>query len=313
MISCAGLCRLRTYQTCVGISRQVGGGRRDALTRVLASSQWRVSQVMRCGLQTALTLAAGTPQPCWRILDDVLLPKATRKTMRAAYGDDDDVHDNTIRCLRGVVLCWTNGVIKIPVAWALWQKQGCADLTETQTQFRTKHPVGRLFVYVVQRQGLPFDVLVCDSWSAGTEHLAWYQRRGIRCGTATKHNRVLRRLAVPLEYRPRRPRTTTDVWGTTTPAQVAAQHPYSRDDHASSAMACRTRRWELLRDGFEGFVSRVCINNANHHAGVHRDGHTGREDAAGPEHVSPHQCHRLRGGRDRDLVSPEIGRGGHVP
>ena len=151
VIYCAGLCLLRTYQTCLGITRQLGGCSHDALTRLLASSQWRVSQVMLCCLQTALSLAAGTAQPCWLILDDVLLPKAASKKMAAAYWDDDYVHDKNIRCLRVVVLCWTNGVIKIPVAWALWHKEGSAYLVETGTKFRTKNQLGRLFVSMVQQ------------------------------------------------------------------------------------------------------------------------------------------------------------------
>ena len=227
VIYCAGLCLLRKYQTCLGISRQLGGCSHDALNRLLVNSPWSVSQLMLCCLQTALTLAAGTPQPGWLVLGDVVLSKATSKKMVAAYWDYDYVRDKNIRCLRVVVLCWTNGLIKIPVAWALWHKKGCSYLTETGTTFRTKNQLGRLLVYVVQRKGLPFDFLLFDSWYAGTEHLAWYHRRGIRFVTATKNNRILRLPAVPLSQCPRRPRKTTEVWATITPAPLAAQSPHS--------------------------------------------------------------------------------------
>jgi hypothetical protein len=139
VIYCAGLCVLRKYQTCWGISRQVGGCRHDALNRLLQNTTWTVGQVMVVCLQTALTLATGTPQPCWLILDDVILSKSTSKKMLAAYWDDDYVQDKHIRCLRVVVLCWTNGLITIPVAWALWHKEGSAYLVETGTKFRTKN------------------------------------------------------------------------------------------------------------------------------------------------------------------------------
>jgi hypothetical protein len=104
-------------------------------------------------------------------------------------------------------------------------------------------------------------MLVFDSWYAGTEHLAWYQHRGIRFVTATKNNRAVRLLAFPLAQRPQRPRQTTEWWRTTTPFRLAQQYPHSRAYHYSAAIDCRTRRWEITLEGFEGFLSLVCIKN----------------------------------------------------
>lgn len=261
VIYCAGLCVLRKYQTCLGISRQMGGCSHDALNRLINSTKWSASQLMILCLQTALTLAAGTPQPCWLILDDVILPKTASKKMLAAYWDYDYVHDKNIRCLRVVVLCWTNGIIKIPVAWALWHKRGCAYLKETKKKFRTKNELARLLVYVVQRKGLPFDYLVFDSWYAGVEHLAWYHKRGILFVTATKNNRNVRLLWCLLSQRPLRVRKDTQRWMTSTPHKLAQQHPHTREYHYYPAIGCRTRRWKITLEGFPDILSLVCIKD----------------------------------------------------
>ena len=261
VIYCAGLCLLRKYQTSLGIARQLGGCSHDALTRLMQSTQWTVRQLMLSCVQIALTIASGTPQPCWLILDDVILPKSSSKKMRAAYWDYDYVHDRNIRCLRVVVVCWTNGLITIPVAWALWHKKGCAYLQETGKRFRTKNELARLLVYGLVRKGLPFDFLLFDSWYAGAEHLRWYHRRGIHFVTALKNNRTVRLLGVPLSQRPQRIRKDTPVWTTSTPYQLAGEHPASRDYHYYPALGCRTRRWEITLEGFQDVLSLVCIKN----------------------------------------------------
>lgn len=261
VIYCAGLCVLHKYQTCFGISRQLGGCSHDALNRLMNSTQWTASQLMLLCLQTALTVACGSVQPCWLIIDDVILPKASSKKMMAAYWDYDYVHDKNIRCLRVVVLCWTNGILKIPVAWTLWHKKGCAYLVEKKKKFRTKNELARLLVYVVRRKGLPFDYLLFDSWYAGVEHLRWYHTHGIRFVTATQNNRTLRLLWCLLSDRPLRPRKNTHYWSTTTPHQLSQQYPDSRQYHYFSAIDCRTRRWEIGLEGFPEILSLVCIKD----------------------------------------------------
>lgn len=261
IIYCAGLCVLRKYNTCFGIARQLGGCSHDALNRLFKSNQWRASQLMLMCLQTALMVASGTPWSCWLIIDDVILPKASSKKMQAAYWDYDYVHEKNIRCLRVVVVCWTNGLIKIPVAWALWHKKESSYLKETHKKFRTKNQLARLLVYGLLRKGLSFDFLLFDSWYAGTEHLLWYHRHGIRFVTAIKNNRNVRLLWVPLSQRPLRPRKNTSLWVTTNPYQLAQEHPHTRDYHYYPAIDCRTRRWEITLEGFSDSLSLVCIKN----------------------------------------------------
>lgn len=261
LVYVAGLCTLRKYQTCLGINRQLGGCSHDALSRFLQAGTFQASTLMMVCLQTAISLASGLPQPCWLIIDDVILSKAASRKMAAAYWDYDYVHEKHIRCLRVVVLCWSNGLIKIPVAFALWHKKGCAYLSDTHTKFRTKNELAQLLVYRVKRSGLPFDFLLFDSWYAAGKQMAWYHRHGIAFVTAIKNNRRLRLLSMPLDKRPRRPWKTTERWDTKSPKELVAPYPDSRDYHYYPAIRCRTRRSLVMLEDFDGFLSLVCVKN----------------------------------------------------
>jgi SRSO17 transposase len=262
LLYCAGLCLLHKHQTCLGIARQLGGCSHDALTRVLHSAQWTACQLMASCLQVAIHLAsAGDASSCWLILDDVILPKGASKQILAAYWDHDYVHQKNIRCVRVVVLCWTNGLVKIPIFFLLWHKKGSLYLKEHHQRYRTKNELARILVYLALRKGVPFQYLLFDSWYAGTAHLKWYARRGIRFVTATKNTRKVRLLSVPLAMRPPRPRKNTKVWVEKSPSQLAQEYPHTRAYHYYPAIHCRTRRWEITIKGYPDFLSLVCIKN----------------------------------------------------
>ena len=200
IIYCGGLCFLRKHQTCLGIATHLGGASHDALHRLLGKGMEIATLLMTTCLSLATHLATGGP--CWLILDDVILPKEYSKKMVAAYFDYDYVHDRHIRCLRVVVLCWTNGLIKIPVAFALWHKKGCAYLQETGRKFRTKNQLARLLVWKVVRKGLPFDYLVFDCWYASAKNLRFFHRLGLPFVGAVRFNRKLRLPSFPLSEAP---------------------------------------------------------------------------------------------------------------
>ena len=262
IIYCAGLCLLHKHPTCLGIARQLGGCSHDALTRVLNSAQWTAFQLMASCLQVAIHLvSAGDAPSCWLILDDVILPKAASKKILAAYWDHDYIHKKNLRCVRVVVLCWTNGLVKIPLFFLLWHKKACPYLKEHTQRYRTKNELARSLVYLALRKGVPFQYLLFDSWYAGTAHLTWYARRGIRFVTATKNTRKVRLLSVPLAMRPPRPRKNTKVWVEKSPSELAQEHPHARAYHYYPAIHCRTRRWEITMKGYPGFLSLVCIKN----------------------------------------------------
>ena len=170
-----GLCLLRKHQTCASIAKKVGGSSHDGLTRFLNGGKKLGLLLMLGCFQVALHCCS--VGACWLILDDVIIPKSHAKKMFAAYWDYDYVEEKNIRCLRVVVLCWTNGYVKIPVAFALWHKEGCAYLQKTGGKFRTKNQLARILIWKVRRQGLRFDFLTFDSWYASADNLKAFQSR----------------------------------------------------------------------------------------------------------------------------------------
>lgn len=261
VIYCAGLCFCQKHQTALGIAREIGGCSHDALTRMLNSSTWTAAQLMTFCFQAAMSIATASPSPCWLILDDVILPKKNTTKIMAAYWDHDYVNNQNIPCIRVVVLCWTNGLIKIPVSFLLWHKKTSIYLKETGQKYRTKNELARIMVYLAIRNNLPFDFLLFDSWYAGVKHLKWYHDHGILFVTATKNNRKFRLLEVSLGMRPQRIHKNTEVWHEKSPKQLAGEHPHTRDYHYYSAIKCRTRRWEVCLKGFPSILSLICIKN----------------------------------------------------
>ena len=261
VIYCAGLSFCQDHQTALGISRELGGCSHDALTRMLNSNTWTSGQLMIFCFQLAMSVATGSPGLSWLILDDVILPKKNTKKIIAAHWDHDYVNGKNIPCVRVVVLCWTNGIIKIPVSFLLWHKKNSIYLEENNKKYRTKNELARIMVYLASRNNLRFDYLLFDSWYAGAEHLKWYHEHGILFVTAIKNNRKVRLLDVPLDMKPKRIHKKTPVWVEKSPKQFAGEHPHSRDYHYYSAIKSRTRRWEVTMKGFPGFLSLICIKN----------------------------------------------------
>ena len=263
IVYCTGLCLLRKHQTCRGMAQRVGGASHDALTRLLNHGPSFVAIVMMHCVQTALQLSSGWMGPCWLILDDVILPKPYAKQMFAAYFDYDHVADRPVRCLRVVVLCWTNGWIKVPVAFALWHKRGGAYLEETGHKFRTKNQLARILVWQVHRRGLPFDYVVFDSWYTSAENLIAFHRWGLAFVGALKSNRTLRQIAFPLDEAPKtkKKNRTHPLWKEMSATQWAGQYPHSRDYHRYDQIACRARRWCVFVKDVDFVLTLVCIKN----------------------------------------------------
>jgi len=263
IVYCTGLCLLRKHLTCRGIAHRVGGASHDSLTRLLNQGPSFVSLLMMHCVQTALQVSSGWMGPCWLILDDVLIPKPQARKMVAAYFDYDHVEDRTIRCLRVVVLCWTTGWIKIPVAFALWHKKDCPYLQTTGHKFRTKNQLARLLVWKVLRRQLRFDFLAFDSWYASAENLVAFHRWGIVFVGALKANRTLRQTAFPLAEAPRTKKSPRKhpLWKEKSATQWAAQYPHSRDYHHYTQIPCRARRWPVFVKEVPFLLTLVCIKN----------------------------------------------------
>lgn len=261
VIYCTGLCLLRKHQTCANIAKKIGGSSHDGLTRFLNGGKIVIGHLMLSCLQMALPLCS--VGVCWLILDDVIIPKPYAKKMFAAYFDYDHVEEKNIRCLRVVVLCWTNGLIKIPVAFELWHKKGCAYLEATKTKFRTKNQLARILVWKVKRRGLHFDFLTFDSWYASAENLKTFHRWGLLFVCAIKSNRNLARVSFPLLEAPRTKKKNRKhpLWKEIKATQLAGAYPHSRDYKRYEKLGCRARRWPICIVGVPTPLTLVCIKN----------------------------------------------------
>ena len=155
LVSCvmmiAGLCVLAKQPTARAIAAQLGVVSHDSLTRLLTRGVVTATLLMNALLQQALLLSSGMVLPSCLVLDDVLIPKPFSRWIAGAYWDWDHADRRTVFGHRLVVVLWTNGVVVIPVAFALWHKRHSAYfLTETATFARqeyeallTQHPAMR--------------------------------------------------------------------------------------------------------------------------------------------------------------------------
>ena len=261
VIYCTGLCLLRKHQTCANIADKIGGPSHDGLTRFLNGGKEVIPLLMLGCFQIALYFCQ--VGPCWLILDDVIIPKPYAKKMFAAYFDYDHVEEKNVRCLRVVVLCWTNGYIKIPVAFALWHKKGGAYLEVSKTRFRTKNQLARILVWKVKRSRLRFDFLTFDSWYASAENLETFHRWGIFFVCAIKCNRDLGLPSFPLSEAPHTKKKDRKhlLWKTRKPTQYASTYPHSRDYKYYRKVRCRARRWPVFIPEVPTCLTLVCIKN----------------------------------------------------
>jgi hypothetical protein len=188
----AGLCCLARKPTARAIAANLGGVSHDALTRFLNHASWNASTLMMALFDHAVALSGGiVTGQSWLILDDVLIPKPFAKVIAGAYWDWDHCDKRNVFGHRVVVLLWTNGVMLIPVAFALWHKKDCAYLKEEGRRYRTKNDLARCLVYLVKRRGLPFDYLTFDAWYAGADNLNFFNRLKVTYYGAVQSNRTL--------------------------------------------------------------------------------------------------------------------------
>jgi SRSO17 transposase len=192
VVFAAGLCCLAKKPTARAVAANLGGVSHDALTRFLNHASWNAAILMVVLLDHAIVLAGGiVTGQSWLILDDVLIPKPFAKVIAGAYWDWDHCDKRNVFGHRVVVLLWTNGVMLIPVAFALWHKKNSAYLKETERAYRTKNDLARCLVYMVKRRGLPFDYLTFDAWYAGVDNLNFFNRLKVTYYAAVKSNRTL--------------------------------------------------------------------------------------------------------------------------
>jgi hypothetical protein len=157
-----------------GIADTVGFVSHDSLRRVLAHKSYNASLMMVTLLNYALEVAAQTILPSWLILDDVLIDKRYARKVESAYWDYDYVNRRNTFCIRLVYLVWTNGLIKLPVAFIPWHKEGSSYLQAKEQRYRTKNELARILVYKITRSSLRFNYLTFDNWYSSRENLRFF-------------------------------------------------------------------------------------------------------------------------------------------
>jgi hypothetical protein len=169
-----GLMSLAKYPTLHGIAKALGVRSHDTLRNAFLSKTWKASVVMAALVQFALLQAVGLPGN-WGILilDDVIIPKRYAKHLPYVYWDYDHVTERKIRCLRVVMLVWTNGLLKIPVGFKIWHKAGAVYWQTQEGPYQTKHDLARELLVEAQQAHIPFEYLAFDSWYASKEHIRW--------------------------------------------------------------------------------------------------------------------------------------------
>jgi hypothetical protein len=237
-----GLSAKDKNQTCLGIAKYFGLVSHDALTRMFTDQRWTAMMLLAQLLSYAVKVASGNTMPCWLVLDDVIIPKKYARKMPCASYDYDYVEEKTIRCLRAVVLVWTNGAVLVPVAFCLWQKKTSAAVLEGKHKYRTKNELARLLIEYVVGKGLKFDFLAFDCWYASAENLAFFDSLGIAFVCAVKTNRKVR-LPVEAETTLTHRRGRRKQYLLKLCTDFSEAYPDSRSWHYYERVGARARKW----------------------------------------------------------------------
>jgi hypothetical protein len=260
LVFLTGICIRDKNQTSHGIAKFFGLKSHDALTKMLSHKSWSASLLMLQLLDEAIRISLGSVTQSWLILDDVILPKRRSQNTDGVYWDWDYVNRQHILCMRLVVLAWTNGTIRIPLAFACYHKKGGHYLKKHQKKFRTKNQLARILVYQVVRKGLKFDYLTFDSWYASADNLIFFNRLQITYVTCVNYNRKVNLLYNPIDNRPKR-RCKYPRWYTLTCSEWAAQIPYVRDYRYYKKVSARARQSLVFVKDVDFHVKLVCIKN----------------------------------------------------
>jgi hypothetical protein len=138
IIMVAGCCVLAKKPTAKAIADTLGVVSHDAITRCLTHACWNASLLLNALVKQALLVSTGILLPSFLILDDVIIPKPFARWIAGVYWDWDHAEHRRVCCHRLVVVVWTNGLLVIPVAFALWHKKHSAYFVSSPATFTQK-------------------------------------------------------------------------------------------------------------------------------------------------------------------------------
>jgi hypothetical protein len=181
-----GLIVCEKKATSVKIAEKVGFFKHDTFTKALKRCKPLVKTMPIVLIKFCLSQTTG-----YLIIDDFLVPKRYSSNIEGVYNEFDHVDNERIKGMRIVVIMWTNGQIRIPVAWAIWHKEkkhylgrtpgGQAKYKHTgvclyevdgqEVTYRTKNQIALNLLEKLLERGLRADYITFDSWYASRENL----------------------------------------------------------------------------------------------------------------------------------------------
>lgn len=113
-----GLLAVSETANCVCMSRIVGSGSHDRLSRILnnAKLEWQTL------LQSLVLRIVGKLSDGFLIIDDTVLDKSFAKVIENLHWVFCSKKNKSVFGLNIVVLCWSNGTLTIPLAFNIWKE-----------------------------------------------------------------------------------------------------------------------------------------------------------------------------------------------
>jgi SRSO17 transposase len=112
----------------------------------------------------------------------VIIPKEYSKKIPATYWVKDSSRHRHVFAQTLVVILWSNGWLKIPVAFEIWHKRGFV------TPYQTKNQIARRLLKEVISSGPKPQYIALDSWYASRKNLRFITQLGCHFVTRLKKN-----------------------------------------------------------------------------------------------------------------------------
>lgn len=114
-----GLVGIEKQASCYKIHETIGKISHDKFTRALKGENILIGKLALIFLNFCLIqTSSGT-----LIIDDFLIPKEFSNKIEGVYYEFDHTTRQRIKGMRVVLILWTDGQIRIPIAWSIWHKE----------------------------------------------------------------------------------------------------------------------------------------------------------------------------------------------
>jgi hypothetical protein len=114
----AGLIAVEKKATCSKMAEKLGKVSHDKLKRILEEGGITTGKIPLAFINFCFSQTGG-----FLILDDVLVPKRFSQKIEGVYNEFDTKDKERLKGMRIVMVIWSNGFLRIPVAWAIWHKE----------------------------------------------------------------------------------------------------------------------------------------------------------------------------------------------